>query len=307
MTDREQLVEEEAIQALADGQTKSTPDVSSAAGDAEVDGTEDSDSETESISPLPTFMDKACDKEFTFRATLPHQGALLTDSGSLKRSKGHPSGPTPAPSPKKKRIRIMTSEEPLPPFTLNIHANSPAKPYVDNGDVFGGPSNDKPGVSDGGQDPEIDVENRAGDGQSRTDVKKANLQHYWNVESAEEKEQRQHREWERLRRDQEARKFQDEQSQMWCRDKVHTDNRERAWRCRALKREEKIEAGWVPGQKRVSVSVLTLDEPLTYLCRNFWRNLTQLRQRQARWQNYLDHSTSSRRLIGRRTSLQDGN
>jgi hypothetical protein len=45
---------------------------------------------------------------------------------------------------------------------------------------------------------------------------------------------------------------------------------------------------------------------LTYLHRNIWKTLTLPLLEQARQQNYHDCSASSRRLIGRRTRLQDG-
>jgi hypothetical protein len=85
-------------------------------------------------------------------------------------------------------------------------------------------------------------------------ARKVDLRDYWKVETAKEKEERHHREWERLERDQKARVFQDEQSQMNRRDRVRAGNRERAQRWRDLKREKRIEGGWAPGQKRVSVA-----------------------------------------------------
>jgi hypothetical protein len=104
LTDREQLGEEKAIQALADGQMKSTSVMPSASGDADMESTEDSDLEMESATPPLMFMDEACDKEFTFCATLPHQVDLCMDGGSLKCPKGHPSAPMLAPSPEKKHV-----------------------------------------------------------------------------------------------------------------------------------------------------------------------------------------------------------
>ena len=46
-----------------------------------------------------------------------------------------------------------------------------------------------------------------------------------------------------------ARAFQDEQGQMYRRNKVRAGNQKRAQRYCDLKCEKKIEAGWVPGQK----------------------------------------------------------
>jgi hypothetical protein len=104
-----------------------------------------------------------------------------------------------------------------------------------------------------------------GDGQSGDGKVKKDLRDYWKVETPQERERRQYRDTERHERDCEAQVFQDEQSRMRQRDKVRTDNRERAQRCRDLKRERKIEVGWAPGQKRVSVLILviTLREILT--------------------------------------------
>ncbi|KAH9971063.1 hypothetical protein BJV74DRAFT_889431 [Russula compacta] len=157
----EQLEDEKAIQALADGQMKSTAAASSSGGDTEMESDEDSDLEPKSTTPPPTFMDQTCNKEFTFRATLPCQVDPQMNGGSLKCPKGHPNGPTLAPSPKKKCIWIMTTKEPPPPFALDTCSNLPAKLQRVGQDVFRGPASDELSVFEGGHDPEIDAEDRS--------------------------------------------------------------------------------------------------------------------------------------------------
>lgn len=131
-------------------------------------------------------------------------------------------------------------------------------------DAFGCLGDDKSDASDKG---------RAGKASGKTVncARKVDLRDYWQVETATEKEQRHHREWERLEREHKTRAFQNEQIRMRQHGKVRADNRKRAQRYCTIKREKRIEAGWVPGQKRVSVAVLTSNKILTSCLETFGR------------------------------------
>jgi hypothetical protein len=228
-------------------------------------------------SPLPmTFMDEACSMEFTFSAAVFHQNDSPMDDGSLKRPLEHDSEQrngtvTPQPSPKKMRVWMDLGST---PHSMDKPPGSPSPPplsVLDEVDVFPNPV--VQAMSFGASD---DMSESACLGNDKSDAsgktadyaKKVDLRDYWKVETAEEKAQRHHWEWERLERGREAREFDDEQSQMRQRDKVRADNRKRAERCRAIKQKKRIEAGWVPGKKRVSVtdSIPTLDKILTSCC-----------------------------------------
>ena len=181
-----------------------------------------------------------------------NQKNLLTNDGSLKCAMEHDSAcmngaATLTLSPKKKRIH-MDSESRDEPYPL---------PVLDSDDIdilLTSRATSSEAIKDSDMFGSLACLGNAS-GSTVDHGRRVDLRDYWKVETAEEKEQRHHCEWERLERDHEARAFQDEQNRMEQHEKVRMDNRERAQRCRDLKRERKIEAGWVPGQKRVSVAV----------------------------------------------------
>jgi hypothetical protein len=204
------------------------------------------------------FIDQTCHAEFTFQFSPTQQhNSPIKDANLKKRRKGHPDGPTPLPSPEKKRTRDSISTEPVP-FVLSTSPKPQAISEAGAQDVFGYLNDDPPeSVFAGGHGVDPVAEGRKSRENGRDDLKtrKDDLRAYWKKETIEEKEDRHYREWEELQRTHEARVFQDEQDKMRRRDKIRADNRARAQRHRDIVRENKIESGWVPFQKRVSSKV----------------------------------------------------
>ena len=263
LADRQQLSEDAARACNLEStlKPKVLPTMPETARDSSMATTnEDSDFKMENTSPLSAAaMDEACSIDFTFGAAIFDQMDSPMDDECLmwpaEHHSGHTNAPrTQTPSPDTKHVQtelIESIESRDKPHLLTVldDADVPLNLQVtspdagDSEDAFGSPTCPHDNISNASQN-------------TMGGAKKVDLRDYWKVETAKEKEERHHREWERLERDHEARAFQDEQGQMYRRNKVRAGNRERAQRYRDLKREKKIEAGWVPGQKRVSVSVL---------------------------------------------------
>lgn len=222
--------------------------------------------EKDEVSHPLVFMDQTCQAEFTFRAPLIQYTNVTKGGQAEKRQKGHPDGPTPAPSPAKKRMRQEFSLEPLDPLNLPTSPGPEVIAGTAVQDVFGYNSENQPEVSleSGGgsgstlRDAECsDYRSGSGSQIGRSAVM-ADLKAYWKEETAEEKEARHIRGWEELRRDHEKRESRALEDAVRRRAKIRSDDRERAQRYRDRKREERIERGWIPGQKRVSFKAMAI-------------------------------------------------
>jgi hypothetical protein len=179
--------------------------------------------------------------EFTFRSPLSaanresatSKHAVNKQTSSLKRPKGHPDGPSPPSSPDKKRVRDTS---------VNLHPSVPAlvlpivppQIHIDTtSDIFG-PVDEKLPLKRG---------------------RNVKLETFFKVETAEAKLERTTRDFEGIAARREEQEFNDAHALTLRQARRHQGDRERQHKHRQASRERKIAAGWLPNQKRVSLSI----------------------------------------------------
>jgi hypothetical protein len=174
--------------------------------------------------------------DFTFRMPVPEKLAPDSDlepqpTQSLKRSKGHPDGPSPPNSPEKKRTRedLSSSCDSLTPILLFPSQASSRVVSSASDTAFGNPTMTPP-------------------------LKRnAKIESFFTLETAEAKAQRNTRDHEGIAADKEQQEFCEAHEAQRRKARQRQCERERQSKHRKIVRNQKIADGWQPHQKRVSL------------------------------------------------------
>jgi len=174
----------------------------------------------------------------------------ISNPRELKRAKGHPDAPTPSNSPQKKRVHTaadMTIDAPPPLLFQSVKQDFT---HVDRNALTATPIVSPPQLSPKPESsPASDVFNN--DSDQSTTRRDGTLMSFWKPETAEEKRQRNHRDFEELSRTREKRELEDARTKALRADRTRIRNKQRQQAHRTAVCDIKISNGWKPNQKRV--------------------------------------------------------